>query len=91
MQGILSLYGSDVRVLFDTGSTHSFITSHVLHLVLVVSCSLPYILSITTLGGSILLRDAVVRDCEIVVHDQVIPGDLVVLAIQDFDLLLSMD
>jgi len=38
-----------------------------------------------------LLGDAVMRDCEIVVHDQVLPGNLVVLAIQDFDLLLGMD
>ncbi|XP_052185210.1 uncharacterized protein LOC127796845 [Diospyros lotus] len=32
-----------------------------------------------------------VPECEIIVHDRVMPGDLVVLAIQDFDLLLGMD
>ena len=68
VQGILSLYGSNICVLFDTCSTHSFITPHVLHLVPVVSCSLPYILSITTSSGSMLLGDVVVRNCEIVVH-----------------------
>ena len=91
VQGILSLYGSDVHVLFDTGSTHSFIAPHVLHLVPIISCSLPYVLSVTTPGGTMLLGDTVVRDCQIVVHNRVLKGDLVVLAIQDFDLLLGMD
>ena len=38
-----------------------------------------------------LLGSEMVLDCEIVVHDKVMPGDLVVLVIQDFDLLLGMD
>ena len=91
MQGILSLYGSDVHVLYDIGSTHSFIAPHVLHLVLIISYPLPYVLSITTPGGYMLLGEAAVRDCEIVVNNRVLPGDVVVLAIQNFDLLLGMD
>ena len=38
-----------------------------------------------------LLGSEVVPNCEIIVHDRVMPGDLVVLTIQDFDLLLGMD
>ncbi|XP_052177586.1 uncharacterized protein LOC127791649 [Diospyros lotus] len=91
VQGILSLYGSDVRALFDTSSTHSFIAPCVLHLVPSASSHLSYILSVTTPSGSMLLGREVVSDCEIIVHDRVMPGDLVVLAIQDFDLLLGMD
>ena len=44
-----------------------------------------------TPGGSMLFGSEVVPDCEIVVHDKVMPSDLVVLAIQNFDLLLGMD
>ncbi|XP_052204003.1 uncharacterized protein LOC127809279 [Diospyros lotus] len=73
------------------GSTHSFIASHVLHLVPIVSFPLSFVLSITTPSSSMLLGDVVMKDREIVVHDRVLLGDFVVLAIQDFDLLLGMD
>lgn len=38
-----------------------------------------------------LVRREIMPGCEIVVHDRVMLSDLVVLAIQDFDLLLGMD
>ena len=91
VQGTLSFYGSDVHVLFDTGSTHSFIAPHVLLRIPVVCSPLPYDLSITTPGGVVMLGNEIVRDCEIGVHDQVFLGDLIVLAIQDFDVLLGMN
>lgn len=40
VQGILSLYGSDIRALFDIGSTHSFIAPGVLHFVPIASSHL---------------------------------------------------
>jgi len=51
----------------------------------------PYDLSITTLGEVVMLGNEIVRDCEIGVHDQVFPRDLIVLTIQDFDVLLGMN
>jgi len=81
IQGILSLYGSDVHALFDTGSMHSFVAPRVLHLVPIASSHLLYILSVTTPGGIMLLESEVMPDCEIVIHDRVMPGDFVVLAI----------
>ena len=80
-----------MHVLFDTGSTHSFIAPHVLLRIPVVCSPLPFDLSITTPGGVVMLGNEIVRDCEIGVHDQVFLGDLIVLAIQDFDVLLGMN
>ena len=76
---------------FDIGSTHSFITPHVMHYVPIPLTPLSYYFSITMPSGTILLGSKVVGECEIGVHDQVLLGDLVVLAIKDFDLILGMD
>ncbi|XP_052210463.1 uncharacterized protein LOC127813503 [Diospyros lotus] len=48
IQGILSLYSVDVRVLFDTGSAHSFIASHVICHVPIPRTILPYYLVVST-------------------------------------------
>ena len=91
MQGILSFHGYDVCALFDTSSTHSFVTPHVFLKVSVVCSLLPYDLFVTTPGGVVMLGSEIVRDCEIGVRDQVFPGDLIILAIQDFNVLLGMN
>lgn len=72
VQGILSLHGHDVRALFDTGSTHSFIAPHLLHKIPIPCNPLPYDLSVLTPGGTVLLGNEIVRDCEIGIHDQII-------------------
>ncbi|XP_052187829.1 uncharacterized protein LOC127798353 [Diospyros lotus] len=91
VQGILSLHGHDVRALFDISSTHSFIVPHLLHKIPISYNPLPYDLSVSTSGGTVLIGSEMVRDCEIGIHDQVFLGDLIVLAIQDFNLLLGKD
>lgn len=91
VQGIISLHGHDARALFDTGSRHSFIALHILHKIPIPCSSLPYDLSVSTPRGMVLLGSEMAKDCEIGIHDQVFLGDLIVLAVQDFDLLLGMD
>lgn len=69
MQGILSFYDSNVRVLFDTGSTHSFIAPQVVsHLPLLV-CQLPFQLVVTTPGGVVFRSHEVVHDCALMIDD----------------------
>ena len=74
MQGILTLFDHDVRLLFDTGSTHSFITSHVAHYVPFPRSSLPYYLSITMLDDVMLLGSEEIKGCELGMHDKVLLG-----------------
>ena len=84
-------YMTDVRVFFDVGSTHSFITPHVVCLIPIHKTILPYHLTVVTLNDVALLASEVLRDCEIKVCDKRCPGDLVVLDITKFDLILRMD
>ena len=77
-------------MLFDTGSTHSFITPHVVCHVPIPRTSLSYYLIVTTQGDMVLIGSEVFRDYEIRVHDRKLPIDLVVLDIMDFDLILGM-
>ncbi|XP_052210449.1 uncharacterized protein LOC127813488 [Diospyros lotus] len=91
VQGILSLYDIDVCVLFDTGSTHSFVAPRVVCHIPISSTLLPYYLIVTTPGDTKMVGSEVYRDCKIIVHDKEFPGNLVVLDIKDFDLILGMD
>lgn len=91
VQGILSLYNIDVRVLFNTGSTHSFVAPRVMCHIPFSSTLLPYYLIVSTSGGVELVGSEVYRDCKIMVHDKELPGDLIILDIHDFDLILGMD
>ncbi|XP_052198293.1 uncharacterized protein LOC127805580 [Diospyros lotus] len=91
IQGILSLYNHDVRALFDTRSSHSFIALHVASHVPHPRIVLPFHLIVSTPGGNQLCGKEVLLDCEIEVYDRKLPGDLVILDLRDFDLILGMD
>ncbi|XP_052197391.1 uncharacterized protein LOC127804559 [Diospyros lotus] len=91
VQGILSLYDIDVCVLFDTGSTHSFVAPRIVCHIPFSSTLLPYYLIVSTPGGVELVGSEIYRDCKIMVHDKELPGDLIILDIHDFDLILGMD
>ncbi|XP_052197353.1 uncharacterized protein LOC127804521 [Diospyros lotus] len=91
IQGILSLYNHDVRALFDTRSSHSFIALHAASHVPHPRIVLPFHLIVSTPGGNQLWGREVLFNCEIEVHDRKLPGDLVILDLRDFDLILGMD
>lgn len=90
-QGIIFLYDMDVSMLFDTGSMHSFITLYVVWHVLIPKTFLLYHLAVVTPRDMVLLGNEIFRDCEIMVCDKECLGDLIVLDIRDFDLILGMD
>jgi len=87
IQGIISLYGVDLRVLFDTDSTNSFIASHVICRVPLPRTILPYYLVLSTPGDVVLMGSEVLQNYEI----KVCSANLMVLGIKDFDLILGMD
>ena len=91
IQGILSLYGHDMHALFDTGSIHFFITVHTVCYVPHSQISLPYQLIVSTLGNKIMVAREMFENCEIDVHDKKLLGDLVILDVKDFDLILGID
>ena len=91
IQGILSLYGHDVRALFHTGSTHSFIALHIVDYIPHSRISLPYYLIVITSGDRIMVVREMFENYETEVHNKKLLGDLVILNVRDFDLILAMD
>ena len=53
--------------------------------------SLPYHLIVSMLGDKIMVAREMFENCEIEVHDKKLSGDLVILDVKDFDLILGMD
>ncbi|KAA0046287.1 ty3-gypsy retrotransposon protein [Cucumis melo var. makuwa] len=89
--GTLPVVGHYALVLFDSGSSHSFIPSaFVLHARLEVQPS-HHVLSVSTPSGECMLSKEKVKACQIEIAGHVIEVTLVVLDMLDFDVILGMD
>ncbi|KAA0033088.1 gag protease polyprotein [Cucumis melo var. makuwa] len=89
--GTLPVLGHYALVLFDSGLSHSFISSaFVLHARLEVE-SLHHVLSVSTPSGECMLSKEKVKACQIEIAGHVIEVTLLVLDMLDFDVILSMD
>ncbi|KAL0544333.1 hypothetical protein IC582_019446 [Cucumis melo] len=89
--GTLPVLGHYALVLFDSGSSHSFISSaFVSHARLEVE-PLRYVLSVSTPSGECMLSKEKVKACQIEISGHVIEVTLIVLDMLDFDVILGMD
>ncbi|KAA0033196.1 ty3-gypsy retrotransposon protein [Cucumis melo var. makuwa] len=89
--GTLPVLGHYALVLFDLGSSHSFISSaFVLHARLEVE-PLYHVLSVSTPSGECMLSKEKVKACQIEIAGHVIDVTLLVLDMLDFDVILGMD
>ncbi|KAL4010633.1 hypothetical protein IC575_030136 [Cucumis melo] len=89
--GTLPVLGHYALVLFDSGSSHSFISSaFVLHARLEVE-PLHHVLSVSTPSGECMLSREKVKACQIEIAGHVIEVTLIVLDMLDFDVILGMD
>ncbi|KAA0047858.1 ty3-gypsy retrotransposon protein [Cucumis melo var. makuwa] len=89
--GTLPVLGHYALVLFDSGSSHSFISSaFVLHARLEVE-PLHHVLSVSTPSGECMLSKEKVKACQIEIAGHVIEVTLLVLDMLDFDVILGMD
>ncbi|KAL0536814.1 hypothetical protein IC582_025776 [Cucumis melo] len=89
--GTLPVLGHYAIVLFDSGSSHSFISSaFVLHARLEVE-PLHHVLSLSTPSGECMLSKENVKACQIEIAGHVIEVTLLVLDMLDFDVILGMD
>ncbi|TYK23808.1 ty3-gypsy retrotransposon protein [Cucumis melo var. makuwa] len=89
--GTLPVLGHCALVLFDSGSSHSFISSaFVLHACLEVE-PLHHVLSVSTPSGENMLSKEKVKACQIEIAGHVIEVTLLVLDMLDFDVILDMD
>ncbi|KAL4021646.1 hypothetical protein IC575_020452 [Cucumis melo] len=89
--GTLPVLGHYALVLFDSGSSHSFISStFMLHACLEVE-PLHHILTVSTPSGKCMLSKEKVKACQIEIANHVIEVTLLVLDMLDFDVILGMD
>ncbi|KAL0537039.1 hypothetical protein IC582_026007 [Cucumis melo] len=89
--GTLPVLGHYALVLFDSGSSHSFISSaFVLHARLEVE-PLHHVLSVSTPSGGCIMSKEKVKACQIEIAGHVIEVTLIVLDMLDFDVILGMD
>ncbi|KAL0550166.1 hypothetical protein IC582_014669 [Cucumis melo] len=89
--GTLPVLGHYALVLFDSGSSHSFISSaFVSHARFEVE-PLHHVLSVSTPSGECMLSKEKVKACQIEIAGHVIEVTLIVLDMLDFDVILGMD
>ncbi|KAA0053209.1 ty3-gypsy retrotransposon protein [Cucumis melo var. makuwa] len=89
--GTLPILGHYAFVLFDSRSSHSFISSvFVQHVSLEVE-PLSGVLSVSTPSGKVLLSKEKIKACQIEIANQMLDVTLLVLDMQDFDVILGMD
>ncbi|KAL0536174.1 hypothetical protein IC582_025113 [Cucumis melo] len=89
--GTLPVLGHYALVLFDSGLSHSFISSaFVLHARLEVE-PVHHVLSVSTPSGECMLSKEKVKACQIEIAGNVIEVTLLVLDMLDFDVILGMD
>ncbi|XP_073219759.1 uncharacterized protein [Cicer arietinum] len=89
--GILSICSRDAHVLFDPGATHSFVSSWFATQLGKCSSSLEEPLVVATPVGGNLFAKSVYRSCDVIIDDKVLPVNLVVIDLIDFDVILGMD
>ncbi|KAA0040547.1 pol protein [Cucumis melo var. makuwa] len=89
--GTLPILGHYALVLFDSGSSHSFISSvFVQHVGLEVE-PLGSVLSVSTPSGEVLLSKEKIKACWVEIANHMLDVTLLVLDMQDFDVILGMD
>ena len=91
MQGSLKLFHSNVRVLFDTGASHSFISrQYVLRESIPVMPLVVPVCVETPLGGSVILYEHC-KDFVIDLGDISFLIDLIILGFEGFSIILVID
>jgi hypothetical protein len=90
LTGIFSIRGFSVKVLFDSGATHSFINEKVLSKLGLKSCHMDRPFLITTPGGQVTTGNLVMRvPLELV--SKIVPTNLLALSLEGIDVILDMD
>ncbi|KAL0544210.1 hypothetical protein IC582_019323 [Cucumis melo] len=89
--GTLPVLGHYALVLFDSGSSHSFISSAFVVYARLEVEPLHHVLSVSTPSGEYMLSKEKVKGCQIEITGHVIEVTLLVLDMLDFNVILGMD
>jgi hypothetical protein len=90
MMGTFSIRGKPIRVLFDSGATHSFMNGKTLSKVGLNSCNTNDAFTIKTAGGNIS-SELVTRGVPLELGSKTIDTNLIILGLEGMDVILGMD
>ena len=89
--GILPLFSNFAKNLFDSGSTHSFISSRYAKLCDKKPGLMDYDLFVATPMGDSLVCNSILKSCVIQIEDKEMLADLILMDMYDYDVILGMD
>jgi hypothetical protein len=87
----LLVCGVEAQILFDPGSTHSFISPMFVKMIDAPHSQLDYILLVTTPVGRQVECRTYYPNCPVLLGDVNLPANLIVLDMHDFHIILGMD
>jgi predicted aspartyl protease len=90
LTGIFFIRGFSVKVLFDSGATHSFINEKILNKLGLKSCHMNRSFLITTLGGRVTTGKLLMR-VPLELGSKIAPANLLALSLEGIDVILGMD
>ncbi|XP_070045009.1 uncharacterized protein [Nicotiana tomentosiformis] len=85
------LFGISVVILFDPGSSHSYVCSSFAFLNTVKSVRLDFDVLVTSPLGHQAVVNRIYRDCPFMIQNLVFPADLLEMPFQDYDIIVGMD
>ncbi|XP_070031272.1 uncharacterized protein [Nicotiana tomentosiformis] len=89
--GIVSVCHKDASVLFDPGSTYSYVSSYFAHFLDLPREPLVSFVHVSTHVGDTIVVDCVYRSCVVTIGGLEIQVDLLLLSMAHFDVILGMD
>ena len=88
---ILPLFSKFAKTLFDSGSTHTFISSRYARLCDKKLGLMDYDLSVATPMGDSLVCNSMLKSCVIQIEDKEMLVDLILMDMYDYDIILGID
>ncbi|XP_070045369.1 uncharacterized protein [Nicotiana tomentosiformis] len=88
---IVSMFRRDASILFDPGSTYSYVSSYFAHYLDMPDDSSPMLVHISTPVGYSNIVDRVYRSCVMIIGGLEMRIDLLLLSMVNFDVLFVMD
>ena len=91
VEGALLVCGIEAKILFDLNSTHSFLSPNFSKLTDMPARELEFVLTVSTPVGKQVVCRKYYPSCAIKIGDVVLPANLILLEMFDFDVILRMN
>jgi hypothetical protein len=89
--GTLVITNQHAQVLFDSSSTHSFISHGFARRLNMIPETFDFEFSVDTPSGHVMCTNKVYKSCNVLVSGRELEANLVLLDMYEFDIILGMD